>query len=776
MFLVQFDADPADPQFLYSNSAPYAISVVPDSLSGLNFIAFVLFQDMTYASVPLQYTVSSASPPLAISVSNPPRGSVPAGVSIPLHVVALFATGPTDVTGSATFSTASGSTSVVSVSTAGVLTTNGNGTDSVNVSYAGETTWIPITVYSAQASQTIAFGALSNVTLGVAPFTISATASSGLPVTFTSTTTTVCTVSGNIVTIVAAGTCSITASQAGNASYAAATATESFIVSQGSQAVTLTATPNPIVTTNGATAGKTTLSWNAPGYNRLAVFVNSATGTQMTGTAGSTGTATTGNWVTDGTRFFLVDLDNSSAIDSLTVHVTVGGAPPPANGITFTATPNPIMTTNGATVGKTTLSWNAPGYNRLAVFVNSATGTQMTGTAGSTGTATTGNWVSDGTQFFLVDLETSSAIASLTVHVTVGGAPPPANGITFTANPNPIVPPNGATVGITTLSWNAPGYNQLAIFVNSTSGTQMTGIIGSTGTAKTGNWVTDGTQFFLVDLDTHSAIASLTVHVSGGGPPPVNVITFTANPNPIIPPNGATVGMTTLSWNAPGYDRLAVFVNSATGTQMTGTVGSTGTAKTGNWVTDGTQFFLVDLDTGSAIASLTVHVQTSMVVYSSFGANNSFSTNFLCVSGPDNLMCWPALGTVAAQFTPNATVTLQSISLALGYDGGINGASISLLPDAGGVPGGVQLASWSVNNLPGGFQPALTTVTETGNVTLRAGQTYWVAVAAGSNDTLLLWLRNNLGLDGGMSNTGSGYQNLTGEGSQPAFSVTGVLQ
>ncbi len=67
-------------------------------------------------------------------------------------------------------------------------------------------------------TQTINFPALPDVALGAAPFTISATASSGLPVTF-STSSTTCSVSGNTVTILNAGFCAITASQAGNGSY-----------------------------------------------------------------------------------------------------------------------------------------------------------------------------------------------------------------------------------------------------------------------------------------------------------------------------------------------------------------------------------------------------------------------------------------------------------------------------------------------------------------------------------------------------------------------------
>ncbi|MGQ2983168.1 YDG domain-containing protein [Flavobacterium sp.] len=69
------------------------------------------------------------------------------------------------------------------------------------------------------ANQTITFGALSNVTYGDAPFTVTATASSGLAVTFASSDENIATVSGNTVTITGAGTVTITAQQEGNAAY-----------------------------------------------------------------------------------------------------------------------------------------------------------------------------------------------------------------------------------------------------------------------------------------------------------------------------------------------------------------------------------------------------------------------------------------------------------------------------------------------------------------------------------------------------------------------------
>ena len=66
------------------------------------------------------------------------------------------------------------------------------------------------------ASQTIDFAPIGDQTLGTPPFALIANASSGLPVTFTSNTPDVCAVAGVMVSLVKAGACSITASQAGD--------------------------------------------------------------------------------------------------------------------------------------------------------------------------------------------------------------------------------------------------------------------------------------------------------------------------------------------------------------------------------------------------------------------------------------------------------------------------------------------------------------------------------------------------------------------------------
>ena len=96
------------------------------------------------------------------------------------------------------------------------------------------------------SQQTITFNPLSDVTFGVAPYAVSATSSSGLPVTLSSNSALVCSVSGSTITIIGGGTCSITASQAGNATYAAAApVTQSFTVNLASQTITCNWPANP---------------------------------------------------------------------------------------------------------------------------------------------------------------------------------------------------------------------------------------------------------------------------------------------------------------------------------------------------------------------------------------------------------------------------------------------------------------------------------------------------------------------------------------------------
>ncbi|UCU99363.1 IPTL-CTERM sorting domain-containing protein [Acidovorax radicis] len=117
------------------------------------------------------------------------------------------------------------------------------------------------TAVTPKAAQTITFNPPGAQTFGTTP-TLTATASSTLPVTFTSITTGVCTVtSGGALTFVTAGSCTINADQAGNGTYLAATTVgRTFAVN-----ATVPGAPTGAVGTAGG--GQVSVAFTAPAYN-----------------------------------------------------------------------------------------------------------------------------------------------------------------------------------------------------------------------------------------------------------------------------------------------------------------------------------------------------------------------------------------------------------------------------------------------------------------------------------------------------------------------------
>jgi hypothetical protein len=89
-----------------------------------------------------------------------------------------------------------------------------------------------------------------------------------------------------------------------------------------------------------------------------------------------------------------------------------------------------------------------------------------------------------------------------------------------------------------------------------------------------------------------------------GGTPTEN-FPLVANPNPVpVCDNSSVHGTTTISWGDKG--QVAVRLRSADGKTFAES-GRAGSAETGKWVKDGTQFFLVDKDTGDTLQELTVN-------------------------------------------------------------------------------------------------------------------------------------------------------------------------
>jgi hypothetical protein len=150
----------------------------------------------------------------------------------------------------------SSNTNVATVS-GNTVTIRGVGSTTITASQAGNANYVAApsvgqSLTVTKAAQTITFTAPTAQTYGNSSFTLSATASSGLPVTFTSANTNVATISGNTVTIKGAGTVSITASQSGNANYNAATSVaKTLTVAKASQTVSFSPTTPLTFVKNG---------------------------------------------------------------------------------------------------------------------------------------------------------------------------------------------------------------------------------------------------------------------------------------------------------------------------------------------------------------------------------------------------------------------------------------------------------------------------------------------------------------------------------------------
>jgi hypothetical protein len=266
-------------------------------------------------------------------------------------------TAPT-VTGSipGSFSYTSSSLSVATISGSTVTITGGGSatitalfTPSSTTNY--ETATITATLTVTTATQTITFASLANKTLGMSVDPLSATASSGLTVSFSSSTTSICTTSGSngtTLTLLTAGTCTITASQGGNANYAAAsTVSRSFTISP----TLLLSTPS-----SGLSA-----SYGAPYSLNLALLLSGGSGgTSYAITTGSLPpglSLTTSTGLISGTPTSLADsalvitaTDSNgatSSTSSFTISVVTGSA---TATIAFVSTTMTFGITNAITV------------------------------------------------------------------------------------------------------------------------------------------------------------------------------------------------------------------------------------------------------------------------------------------------------------------------------------------------------------------------------------------------------------------------------------------
>jgi hypothetical protein len=377
---------------------------VPNSVVGWNGSAltttYVSATELT-AAVP---AADIASPGVAqVTVTNPtPGGGVSSAQSFTVSIEAqtiTFANPGTQTAGtplSLSATASSGLTVTFTSTTTAVCTVSGtsatfiaSGTCTIEASQAGNSDYAAAPVVSQTftvngEAQTITFATVPPQKVG-ASLTLSATASSGLTVGFTSTTTSICTVSGTTAMFLASGTCVLQAIQAGDSEWAPAMPVTQSITVNTAPAFTLSASPAAVsvpqggngislitMTDVGGFSGIVALSAGGlPGGVTASFAAGSAAGTQVLTLSASNSAIVTPTPVT------VTITGTSSTLSATTsISLTIRAEPSFTAGTGDTTS---ITLTPGATTGNTG-TINVVGTNGFSgtVSLSCAVSTSMT--------------------------------------------------------------------------------------------------------------------------------------------------------------------------------------------------------------------------------------------------------------------------------------------------------------------------------------------------------------------------------------------------------------
>jgi carboxypeptidase family protein len=280
-----------------SNDPPFTVSATASS--GL-VVSFSASGNCTISSTTVTITGAGSC---TITASQAGNANYLAAVDVPrtfsigkASQTITFAALPAKTYGDPPFTVSATASSglVVSFSASGnctiavtTVTITGAGSCTITASQPGDTNYaaaldVPQTFSIAKASQTITFGALAGKTYGDPTFTVSATASSGLVVSFSASGN--CTIAATTVLITGAGSCTITASQAGNVNYLAALdVPQTFAIAKASQTIAFGALPgktygDPTFAVSATASSGLVVSFSASGNCTIATTTVTITG------------------------------------------------------------------------------------------------------------------------------------------------------------------------------------------------------------------------------------------------------------------------------------------------------------------------------------------------------------------------------------------------------------------------------------------------------------------------------------------------------------------
>jgi len=519
-----------------------------------------------------------------------------------------------------------------------------SGSCTIQAAQPGNSTWAAAPAVQQsftvnKESQTITFGPIAAQNVGT-PLTLSATASSGLAVSYTSETTGICTVSGTTATFIAIGSCTIQASQGGNASYSAATAVQQTITVNG-EAQTITVKPNPVPAQTVGTP--------------LTLTITTSSGLPFTVASTTPAICTVSG---SGLTFI--------ASGTCTINVNAAG-----NSV-YAAAPQ-VTLSIGVNGEPQTITFNNPGSQNVGTPLN-LVGSATSGLAVSFASQTTSICTVVGTQATFISTGTCTIQATQPGNTAWAAATPVSQSFTVNGEAQTITFANpGAQIVGTPLTLSATASSGLAVSFAS----ETTGVCTVSGTTTT--FVTSGTCTIQVTQAGNTTWAAAPA-VSQSFTVEAALAISTTSPlksglgSTYSQQFAATGGTGTYSWAVTqGASSLAALNLSLTGSGLLSTstpFAATGSASFQVTVSDNA----VPAHTASAQFTLTVttfSITTTSLPYVYTGAGASYSQTLAVAGGSGAPYTW---STNAA-----GTASLAAVGLSLSSGGVISNGSATLV-------------------------------------------------------------------------------------------------